>query len=332
MNQTERFYVIDDLLQNRMFVAKSVFLERLEVSLPTFKRDLAYMRERLFAPIEYDRDKDAYTLNKLSPDFARYRLPGLWFNAQEIHAMLTLQRYFEDVSPNLLGAHVNPLRDKLKQLLGTKYNERDVASKIKVVHLGRRSGRNEQFDKVAHALMSSGRIGIRYYSRPRDSYTDREVSPLRLIHYRENWYLDAWCHLTDMLKTFAVDAIDEAWLVNKKAKVVDQNVHDRYVTAGYGIFSGEQVEWAVLRFTPERSRWVAVEEWHPLQIREFDTEDRYVLKLPYSNDHELIMDILKYGPDVEVLAPESLRTRVRERLEAAAKSYAKGGSSLEPAG
>ncbi|HWQ40381.1 MAG TPA: WYL domain-containing protein, partial [Burkholderiales bacterium] len=40
-----------------------------------------------------------------------------------------------------------------------------------------------------------------------------------------------------------------------------------------------------------------------------------------ADDRELVMDILKFGPDVEVLAPDALRARVAERLEAAARRY-----------
>jgi len=34
-----------------------------------------------------------------------------------------------------------------------------------------------------------------------------------------------------------------------------------------------------------------------------------------------VMDILKYGADVQVLAPESLRRAVADKLRAAAKLY-----------
>ena len=47
----------------------------------------------------------------------------------------------------------------------------------------------------------------------------------------------------------------------------------------------------------------------------------YLLKFPYSREPELVMDILKYGADVEVLAPESLRTAVSAQINAAAKLY-----------
>jgi len=76
-----------------------------------------------------------------------------------------------------------------------------------------------------------------------------------------------------------------------------------------------------LRFTPERARWVATETWHPRQKDWFDDDGSYVLEFPYSDDRELLMDILKQGPAVEVISPASLRKRIREQARAIANQY-----------
>jgi predicted DNA-binding transcriptional regulator YafY len=77
----------------------------------------------------------------------------------------------------------------------------------------------------------------------------------------------------------------------------------------------------VLRFEPRRARWVAKERWHRDQEGRFLGDGSYELRVPYSNTLELTMDILKYGPDVEVLAPDALRRAVAQRLEAALARY-----------
>lgn len=60
MDRTERFYLIDKLLNERGVVAISTMLDELEISLATFKRDLTYMKDRLHAPIIWDRDAGGY--------------------------------------------------------------------------------------------------------------------------------------------------------------------------------------------------------------------------------------------------------------------------------
>jgi predicted DNA-binding transcriptional regulator YafY len=125
-----------------------------------------------------------------------------------------------------------------------------------------------------------------------------------------------------------VDAIETATVLELPAQEIADAELDRVLAAGYGIFSGEVRKQATLRFSRERARWVACEVWHAEQRGTFDARGRYCLELPYSDDRELIMDILRHGPEVEVLAPRELRQRtlaaarvtMRVYLEAMEKS------------
>ena len=142
------------------------------------------------------------------------------------------------------------------------------------------------------------------------------------MHYRDNWYLDAWCHLRRDLRSFAVDAIRSAEILDVAADEVEEAELNRVLAAGYGIFSGEDTEWARLRFQPEQARWVMEEQWHPQQRTELLPDGSLVLELPYANPTELVMDILRHGSGVEVIEPPALRRQVRERLTDALKQYA----------
>ena len=142
-----------------------------------------------------------------------------------------------------------------------------------------------------------------------------------MVHYRDNWYLDGWCHLRDGLRSFSLDCVREAKPRAKAAIDVPEAELDAILGAGYGIFSGRATDWAKLRFTPERARWLATEEWHPRQKGRFEEDGSYLLELPYADPRELVMDILRHGPQVEVLEPAALRAAVRSQLEAAAARY-----------
>jgi predicted DNA-binding transcriptional regulator YafY len=147
------------------------------------------------------------------------------------------------------------------------------------------------------------------------------VSPLRLVHYRYNWYLDAWDHGKQALRTFAVDAVLHARVEQARARDLPDVELDRVLGAGYGIFAGEDTQTAVLRFTPDSARWVADEVWHSKQVGRIEADGSYILELPYSREPELVMDLLRHGAGVEVLAPPALRDRVAEELAAAASQY-----------
>jgi predicted DNA-binding transcriptional regulator YafY len=324
MGMTQRIYQIHQMMENRRFVTKAELLDRLEISWATLKRDLTLMRDDFNAPIVYDRELGGYRFDteekRLGP---QYELPGLWFSAEEIHALLTMQHLLSKLdSGGLLGPHIEPLLSKLLGLLGTASDSVDeVRKRIRIATVGSRHFHLDHFQVIGSALLRRKRLIIRYHARGTDEVTEREISPQRLVYYRDNWYLDAWCHLRNDLRNFAVDAIEGAELLDAPARSEDDDQLDQRLGAGYGIFSGSEVQWAVLRFSPERSRWVASEKWHPAQEGRYLKDGHYELKVPYADDREIIMDILRYGPDCKVLKPKALVERVQEQLRDVLRLY-----------
>ena len=320
MNQTERFYRIDQLIHQRGVVAFGELMRELEVSRATLKRDLAYLRDRLNAPIVWDRARGGYCFSGTD---RQYELPGLWFNDREILALLTMHRMLEELDTGgLLGPQIAPLIARLRALLGTADGDpEEIVRRVRLIPALNRPVPPVRFELIGSALVKRQRIEVSYYTRSRNAHSVRELSPQRLVHYRNAWYLDAWCHLRGDVRSFAVDAIRAATILDASAHEVPEAELDAVLAAGYGIFGGRDTRWAVLRFTAMRARWVAHEQWHPQQRGRLETDGSYVLEIPFSDERELVMDILRLGEDVEVLEPPALRERVRERLAAALARY-----------
>lgn len=322
----ERIYRIDKLLANRRFVTRKELEGKLGISWATLKRDLSYMRDRLHAPIIFDRDLGGYrfetTEKRLGP---QYELPGFWFSAEEIHALLTMQHLISNLDPGgLLGPHIQPLLSRLAGLLGTASDSADeIKRRIRIETVGARRFHLNHFQLLGSSLLRRKKLAIRYHARSSNEMTERQVSPQRLVYYRENWYLDSWCHLREGLRAFAVDSIHAVDILDVAAIDVEQDLLDRELGSGYGIFAGSDVNWATLRFNPERSRWVQAEQWHPNQVGHVGEDGSYEKRVPYADDREILMDILKYGGDCEVLYPPELAERVQEQLKLAINLYAK---------
>ena len=321
MSPLERYYKIDQLLKDRKVVSFALFKEKLGMSRASVKRDLEYMRSRFNAPIEYDRASNGYRFGRPRSG-PRYELPGLWFNAAEVQALLTTLQLLSNLQPGLLDGQVDPVLERLRSILGTgDHSWEEVVKRMRIFLPERREGKAEHFSVVAAALLKRSRVWIRHYSRKDDRETEREISPQRLVHYRDNWYLDAYCHLREDLRSFAVDAIRSAVIKETPAREVRDAELDEHLGSGYGIFAGRKVEWATLKFTPEAARWVSAQNWHPKQRSRVEKDGSYVLELPYAEDRELVMEILKFGADVEVVGPDVLRRRVAKALKDAAGRY-----------
>lgn len=326
--QTERHYKLKHLLDAGRCLSKKHLLDELGTSPASLKRDLAFLRDRMNAPLIFDRERGGYRLDHGAQQVGtQYELPGLWLSADEIHALLTMQHLLANLDAGgLLGPHIAPLIERLNKLLGSgaSTTSTELARRIRVQTVGARQLHVPNFQSVGSALLRRQRLLIHYHGRGRDEGREREVSPQRLIHYRSNWYLDAWCHWREALRSFAVDAIQRTQVLDKAAINVPETELDAVLGSGYGIFAGREVQWASLRFTPERARWVAAEGWHPKQRGRFEPDGSYLLELPYADPRELVMDILRHVPEVEVLGPASLAAAVGEKLLAGVKKINRG--------
>jgi predicted DNA-binding transcriptional regulator YafY len=324
LDRTERFYRIQQLLERRLSVSSDEFRSQLQVSRATLHRDIEYLRDRMGMPIVWDAGVRAYRLKRSGQGTERFHLPGLWLTEAEISGLVAMGDLIDQVDPSgVIGAHIKPLRDRLYEILTSMgIQPGEFSRRIRWVSLGSRAGAHLHFPKVALATLTRRRIVIDYYTRGRDERQEREVSPQRIVHYRQNWYLDAWCHLRGGLRSFALDCILGVEATEVAAQEISDVELDEFFSKGYGMFSGAHpLQWAVLRFTPERSRWVGNECWHLQQQSEFSSLGEYILRVPYTMCEELIGDILRHGTEVEVVSPPSLRSKVREAHLSAGLRY-----------
>lgn len=322
MSDMERLHRIKYMIQQRKCVPIDDFLSELEISKATFKRDLEYLRSRLKASIVYDRFLNGYKF-EFPDQIDKIEMPGLWFSEKEATALVLMQHLLSSLDQSgLIGPHIEPLTAIIDGILGqSETTAKELRKRIKVLGMGARKNSMDNFSEIGAALLKRNRLAIKYFAKGKGEETEREISPQRLIFYRENWYLDAYCHLRNDLRSFAVDGIRSAVLTNTKAQEVsDKECHEHFAES-YGIFSGKATQRAKLRFTPEHARWVAGEHWHGQQVGSFDKEGYYNLEFDFNQDPELVMDILKHGSGVEVIGPVSLKNKVKAELEKAFKAY-----------
>lgn len=324
MDRTERFYKIEHLIRSRGCVSFAELIEALEVSPATLKRDLAYLRERLDAPIEYDAAENGYRFGQQWRG-GKHELPGVWFNEAELHALLTMQQMLTGLDEQgLVGRHLQPMFDKITGMLGVDAAEaEELRRRVKLIGTARRRMAGEAFETVGSAVVKRRRLAI-CYRKKRDGagakVGEREVSPQRLVHHRHAWYLDAFCHQSQGLRRFALDGIEAATLLDAEAEALPLDALEAELDRGYGIFAGGTPREAELLFSPGAAAWVSREEWHPAQRSAFLPDGRWRLQLPYVDDTELLMDLLRHAGQVEVVAPAALRQAYAARLREAVAS------------
>ena len=318
MTKTARVYKIEMLIRNRGHVSFQALLDELEVSAATLKRDLDYLKDQLGAPIEYDRFLNGYRFGQEHRG-QKHELPGLWFNERELYSLLMAHQLLSELdSEGVISRHLQPLLDRIHQMLGTdEADAKALLKRVKIIGSAKRPVSSQFFEMVGEALLKRRRLHMRYLTRGRGEVGEREVSPQRLVHYRNTWYLDAWCHTRERLLRFALDAIEDATPLAAKAKDVPLKQVEADMDGGYGIYAGNKAQWATLVFSAAAAEWVSREEWHPRQETRRLGDGRFEMRLPYVNETELVMDVLRHGGSVRVESPRPLRAAVNNQLRAA---------------
>ena len=137
MTQSERFGIIERMLLSRRSVTFAELQQRLEVSRATLHRDLRDLRERMQVPIVYERETSTY---RIDSSVERYELPGVWFSAGEIHALLSMQQLLAAFDAGgLLAEHVGPLRQRLLGMLESATDSADdIARRVRILSVAAR--------------------------------------------------------------------------------------------------------------------------------------------------------------------------------------------------
>lgn len=320
MDKQDKLYKLHSIfIQARgAFRTKQYLLNELECSESTLKRRLNDLRDNQKMPLEYNRQHHGWYYRQGEV----FELPGLWFNQQELYALLVLEQLLENIDAGLVSEQLSIAKERIKTLLESKFGqEENISNKLRLINVFHRTFDETIFKEIAKATFDEQQIEIDFINRQTQQKTTRIISPQRIVHYKDTWYLDCYCHLRQETRTFSIDGISRVKQCHQAAKIINPKLIDRNTQGTYGIFSGQATETAIIHFLPPVSYWIAKETWHPDQQGKWLDNEIYELKIPYLNDKELLADILRYADKVIIQSPESLRNSIKKHARTLLKNH-----------
>jgi predicted DNA-binding transcriptional regulator YafY len=188
----------------------------------------------------------------------------------------------------------------------------------------RRAKGLEHFQVLLRAIETGVRIKLTYQSFYDTEPTRRLVEPLALKEFKGRWYLIATDKDDLEIKTFGLDRIGGLELTKKKFSDPFGFDPAELFSNCFGIsrpLEGDNVEEVILSFSTEQGRYIKNYPLHKSQRELEGSEDEYRISLNIFITFDFIMELLSYGEDVEVVAPERLKQIVIKRYEAALNLY-----------
>lgn len=306
------------LKQHRRPTSAQYLAEALGRSTKQIKRYYETLRDVFHAPILYIKS-EGYKYDKNGETF---ELPGIWLSPQELMQLNTLLQLIEEFENNSLNEQFKNIKQEIHKLIESQNISADtLKGKVKILPTQKQTIKAHHLGTINEALVNNLRLHISYTSEQLNK-TEREISPLRLIYYKENWLIDSYCHLRDELRQFKVACINTIKLTDTAAKSIPQYIQQEHFASSYGIYSGKPKHTAKLRFKNHTAQEMARTQWLPDQTGKWQDND-YILSFPYNNDTELIGEILKHTSNIEVLAPIELREKIQLTIQEMKEIYTK---------
>ena len=293
----ERILYIDRTLRNSGSITVQKVADEYEVSTRQVKRDIEYMRDRFEAPIEWVRAKHHYVYSERfkSLEFADQHLVLAYLSIQ---SLLQNANYFPAISEQLLASFTSQIP--------SEYIE--ASKKIKYQVPAADSLDPEVFAGICLSLKNKVCLAIEYLNTKNES-KERRIEPFNLINYAGNWYIIAWDHLRQGLRTFHASRIKKLSVTNEPfldhGKNIDAEV-DKFIQSGYGIFLGEKTRTVKIKFTGKAAQIVRTQTWHPSQKRIQNENGEVELSFEAANLTEVLSKVLSFGSSAAPLAPEEL--------------------------
>ncbi len=310
MSLLERVYSFHQDLQLQRYPNATTIADRFEVSLATARRDIAYLRDRLMAPLAFDNKHNGfyYTENDFSLPFTE---------SPKITLLLGMLNKFAEEAGLRRLPEVQQLEKKLSSILSDDHSR--LLQSLYCEWIEVESIDTEIFEIIIEAVVNQLAITIDYLTAGLTG-SSRCIEPQRLCNYQGRWYLLAFCRLRQELRMFHVARITRAELSNEKISFLP-GLEETYLQSSFGIFKGGEVEIAEILFTGTAAELVRHQHWHrDQQIKE--TPEGILLKMPVSDDREITMKVLQYGSLARVVSPEKLQLKIAREIQKMATLYA----------
>lgn len=278
------------------------------------QRDIEFMRDILHIPMEYDSHEKGYRMKK-----GNVKLPLLWVNDEDLLLMAMSQEILQDEESR---AEWDELFKKLNVVTSTDIQK--IKDHIHYKGAGIYRGRPGILTRVLEAILNSRLCEIEYHQVYQAVKPFKiRVWPLYLVFYRGNWYMIA--RYRDGLRNYALARIEQINVLEETAD--HSHLHEevkRTVRQSFGIFTNDEDEdpqEIVLHFSARISSFIETISWHHEQKQAKNEDGTLTLSFPSFLSPELVAEILRYGPEVKVLKPETLKERVLIALKDAVKQY-----------
>lgn len=304
----ERMLKIHDALRRGSLVNCTRLVRDLEVSRKTIVRDIAFMRDRLDLPVEFDPRLNAYRYTQPVNAF-----PTVNVTEGELLALLVAQRALEQYRGTPFHRQLSIAFEKLAGGLRDRisFSPADELRAVSFKNIGLGKTDLTVFNALSAAVLHQTEVTFAYRKPGAARAETRRVQPYHLAHRENLWYLVAFDAERGALRTFALTRISGVAVTQTPFKRPDDFSPEKFFANALGVLGGAGDWRVVIRFNAVAAERVREREWHEAQEMRELPGGALELTLRLGALEEVEQWVLGWGAAAEVIAPRELREKLR---------------------
>jgi proteasome accessory factor B len=180
--------------------------------------------------------------------------------------------------------------------------------------LERKANKGTNFmHSILHSIQNHLEVTFIHQSFWKEEPEKRTVKPIAIKESQNRWYLVCFDVNKKEYRNFGLDRIKELEITNTKFEAIYHDINTMYQHA-FGVETYEPAQKLVIAFTSYQAKYIKTLPLHPSQkiLSEEAGFCRFEYFMHPTND--FIMEILKFGDNVIVEEPLSLREKTKERI------------------
>jgi predicted DNA-binding transcriptional regulator YafY len=309
---------IHEILQDGRHTNCTKLAGQLEVSTKTIMRDLAFMRDQLDLPAEYDGATYSWRYAYPVKNF-----PTVQISEGELLALLVAQKALEQYQGTPYHDQLAHAFAKLSAGLNDRisFSPSGTLGSISFHQHGLGKADLKIFEKLTRAVTDSLEIEFSYRKPGRNESEQRRVQPYHLANRENSWYLVGFDLERKALRNYAVGRMKSLLVGTRKFQRPADFSPEKHFGKAFGAYVGSGDHRVVIRFSAQVADQVQERLWQESQeLKELD-DGRLEFRVQLGGLDEILRWILGWGEHAEVIAPPELRQMVRTRAAATARLY-----------
>ncbi|MCR4712948.1 MAG: WYL domain-containing protein [Treponemataceae bacterium] len=313
MSQTERILFIDRRIRLAGKTTINETADKFEVSVRQVKRDIEYLRDRLQAPIIYDRKLKGYIYET--------EFHSLEFADQSLMLFYVMIKSLAE-NHHYIPIYSNEILKQIESSIPEEY--REVCDRVSYQFPKADVMAPEYFATICEAVKNRKCLEITYTNLSNET-SKRVVEPELLINYDGSWYMICYDRTRDGIRTFHISRILDISATKEKfikhSKEYKEELK-RLVSDSFGIFKGKSVSNVKIRFYDAAARIVESQTWHRDQKFRWTDKNKRIAELsfPVANFTEVLGKTLSYGSLAEPVKPKAFVDMWKEEIRKLAEN------------